>query len=322
MARESLKRAIKTSALVRLCMLKVVIPSVRAYLRYAGTPFGKKTLFCSVVGTHFYGLEPKRWKFVTSTVFGSRICTSASDVLGRLVYFFGVWEPNLTNWISERLAPGDVFIDVGANIGYHTLLASKRVGNFGKVISIEALPPIFSILQRHLQVNGAGNVRAVNRAAWDRESVLTFYTGSDELTVTTTAIASWAAEWNLGNRSQVSAAPLSSILRPEEVKAARLIKIDVEGAEWHVLSGMSSLMDSFRNDVEIIVEVTPSALEAEGISSDDVLSFFRTRKFHPYRLDEPLTAYLGRDSSRPRRIERIPPTQTNVIFSRIDAGSL
>ncbi len=322
MDREALKHAIKTSALVRLCMLSVVIPGVRGYLRYAGTPFGKETLFCSVVGTHFYGLEPKKWEFTANTIFGSRICSSANDTLGRLVYFFGVWEPNLTSWISGRLAPGDVFIDVGANIGYHTLLASKLVGNSGKVISIEALPPIFSILRRHLQVNGVGNVRAVNSAAWDCEDVLTFYTGSDELTVTTTAMPSWAAEWRLESRSQVSAAPLSSILRPEEIQAARLIKIDVEGAEWHVLSGMSPVMDSCRDDVEIMVEITPSALAAEGRSSEDVLNFFRKRKFHPYRLDEPLTAYLGRDSSRPKRIEVIPPSQTDVIFSRIDAGSL
>jgi hypothetical protein len=50
------------------------------------------------------------------------------------IYYFGVWEPNITRWIVRRLASGDMFIDVGANVGYYSLLASKLVGESGSVV--------------------------------------------------------------------------------------------------------------------------------------------------------------------------------------------
>ena len=228
----------------------------------------------------------------------------------------------MTQWIGQRLLPGDLFVDVGANIGYHTLLASKLVGASGKVVSIEAFPGIFSLLQKHLSLNRVRNVRAVNCAAWDEEDTLTFYTGSDDLPVTTTAMRQWAAEWHLERKCQVRAKALSDILDTDEIKAARLIKIDVEGAEWHVLSGMKSLMARCRADLEVILEVTPSTLEAEGKTTQDILNFFAAYGFYPYSMDNTEAAYFAATTSPPKRIEHIPQKQTDVIFSRIDAETL
>lgn len=71
--------------------------------------------------------------------------------------------------IEQNLAPGDVFVDIGANIGYDTLLAASRVGAQGTVISIEASPRTFALLQRDIAANPfAANVRAVNAAVSDR----------------------------------------------------------------------------------------------------------------------------------------------------------
>jgi FkbM family methyltransferase len=314
------KRVLKSPA--RRVVRSVAIPAVRGYLRYAGTSFGKKVLWDKVVGPRFRGLAPAKFDFVAKTIFGSKIASNVGDILGRYVYYFGVWEPNLTTWIGQRLAPGDVFVDVGANIGYHTLLASKLVGESGKVVSIEAFPPIFALLQKHLSLNRVRNVRAVNCAVWDKEDLVTFYTGSDDLPVTTTAMPRWAAEWGLEKKSQVAAKPLSDILDADEIKATRLIKIDVEGAEWRVLSGMTPLLACGRDDLEIILEVTPSILEAEGKTTQDILDFFATWGFLAYSMDNSETAYFAPPIGPPRRIGHIPQKQTDVIFSRIDAEAL
>jgi FkbM family methyltransferase len=314
------KRVLKPSA--RRVVRLIAIPAVRGYFRYARTSFRKKVLWDRVVGQSFRGLAPAEISFVATTVFGSKIVSSTSDILGRYVYYFGIWEPNLTQWIGQRLLPGDLFVDVGANIGYHTLLASKLVGASGKVVSIEAFPGIFSLLQKHLSLNRVRNVRAVNCAAWDEEDTLTFYTGSDDLPVTTTAMRQWAAEWHLERKCQVRAKALSDILDTDEIKAARLIKIDVEGAEWHVLSGMKSLMARCRADLEVILEVTPSTLEAEGKTTQDILNFFAAYGFYPYSMDNTEAAYFAATTSPPKRIEHIPQKQTDVIFSRIDAETL
>jgi hypothetical protein len=123
----------------------------------------------------------------------------------------------------------------------------------------------------------------------------------------------------------VRAAPLSAIFKPEEFRAARIIKIDAEGAEWHVLCGMKPLMALCRNDLEFTVEVNSKALEADGRTPQDVLDFFAGYGFHAYQVENDYLRerYLYREPPQsPRRIERIVTEQADVMFSRIDAESL
>lgn len=315
-------------------MRHLVIPLVTRYLRGTGSSASKQAIWDRVISTHFCGLEPADCDLATKTIFGSKISVNPRDILGRYVYYFGVWEPNLTSWIGQRLVPGDVFIDVGANIGYYALLASILVGNSGKAVAIEALPAIFSALQKNLEMNDVRNTRAVNCAAWDKEEMITVYTCNEGPPVTTTAMRDWANEWKLENSCRVPAVPLSTILTPEEINRARLIKIDVEGAEWHVLSGMKSLMAASRRDLEVIVEVTPPMLATEGKGFQDVLDFFSNWNFYPYWIDNSETAYMARSPVRPKRIarelsketdiifHRIPTEQADIIFSRTDAEFL
>jgi FkbM family methyltransferase len=320
----TLKRAIKASPIVRKIVQTAIIPGVRGYLRYAPIDFGKGKLW-SVVLMHFLGLEPPKWDFTARTVFGSKISGNTREPVGRYIFYFGVWEPNLTHWIRGRLAPGDTFVDVGANIGYFTLLASQLVGGTGKVVAVEALPAIFSVLQSNLQQNRVDNVRALNCAVWDCERMITVYTNPEDLPGQTTASPAWADKYHLQSQVEVAAVPLSNILTSEEIKAARLIKIDVEGAEWQVVSGMRSIIASFRDDVEIALEINRKALKAEGRSPQDVLDFFSEREFHAYRIENDYLAerYLYHEPPRPpRRVQKISDDQVDIIFSRIDAEAL
>src|SRR5678815_1717828 len=62
------------------------------------------------------------------TYFGARMACDPHDLIQGMILYFGVWEPDVSRVIERTLSPGDVFVDVGANIGYDTLLASSRVG--------------------------------------------------------------------------------------------------------------------------------------------------------------------------------------------------
>ena len=99
------------------------------------------------------------------TRFGARFEGGFPDAVHSAVYFFGVWEPAVTRLYHDALRPGDIVIDVGANVGLHTLLAARLVGATGRVHAIEASPWIFARLLRNLAANRAANVRAYNMAA-------------------------------------------------------------------------------------------------------------------------------------------------------------
>jgi len=321
---EAIKLAVKNSpeGVKRLLRLLLVAPT-RAYFRYAPVRFGKRILWGVVAARLLWLLNDVKIK----TVFGNTISTNAKDIVGRYLYYFGVWEPNLTNWIRHRLRAGDVFVDIGANVGYYSLLASTLVGDSGKVVAIEALPEIFETLKDNLEINQARNVRAVNMAVWDQSDLITLFTRSDDLPATTTVMHGWADQWNLKKECQVRAASLPEILSPEEIQSVRLIKIDVEGAEWRVVLGLTTLLNQCRRDMEIMVEVSPRMLQAQGKSCQDVLDFFAAWGLHAYSIenDYSAAAYYSRTAPRqPQRIVRIPTEtdQTDLIFSCIDAEFL
>ena len=243
----------------------LVIPPVRAYFRYFPVRTGKTAAF-KHLADHLWWLESRT---KASTVFGSNLEVDARDICGRFIYYFGVWEPNLTAWIQSRLKPGDCFVDVGANVGYFSLLASTLVGQSGKVISVEAIQRTFEALTENLVANRAQNVRAINMAVWDKEETLSFFISSDTIDGTSTAMPAQAEKWKLDKRCDVRAAPLCLLLTPDEIAATRLIKIDVEGAESRVISGLVPILESGRRDLELVMEVSTKFF-------DDILSFANT----------------------------------------------
>ena len=89
-----------------------------------------------------------RPEHLATTYFGARIYCDPRDLIQRMILHFGVWEPDVSRVIEQSLAPGDVFVDIGANIGYDTLLASSCVGPTGRVVSIEASPRSCSATSR------------------------------------------------------------------------------------------------------------------------------------------------------------------------------
>jgi FkbM family methyltransferase len=305
-------------------------PIFRTYLRYAPRRIGSETLWKQVI-------FPQLWwrrelDFVARTSFGCKIAGNTKDVLQRYICYFGVWEPTLTHWVATRLRPGDVFIDVGANIGYFSLLASKCVGEKGKVVAIEASPEIFSRLNCNLGLNSVTNVRALNMAVSDCKQVLELFEGPEENIGNTTTVCAWANQHHCRPKCQVRALPLTDVLQPDEVKAARLIKIDVEGAEWNVVTGMTSMLPSCRTDLEIIIEVNPAILQAQGKSCKDLLASMERHGFRTYQIDQdcehptfPGESYIRRKlPRRPRRL-RQPLGEAEfaeLILSRLDAESL
>lgn len=249
---------------------------------------------------------------------------NTKELLQQYIYYFGVWEPQLTQLIRNKLKPGDTFVDVGANIGHFSLLASKLVGKSGRVVAIEASPRTFRALQENIDRNHADNVRAVNVAVSDSRGMVKIFRGPESHIGLATTLATLAAERECEPEADIPSAPLTDILDAEEFRGARLVKIDVEGMEWAVVAGMKSLLKSGRSDLEITVEVDPDSLAKQGREPEEILRTFEQHGFHGYELenDYSATSYLRPSEQRPVRLVNEVNSTVDLVFSRTNADVL
>ena len=243
------------------------------------------------------------------------------EFVDQRLYYFGLYEPNLTSWLAGRLARGETFVDVGANVGYFSLLAATLVGADGDVVAIEASPSIFGRLRGNLSLNGAANVRAVNVAAHQGSGRVPLFAGPQIQPELTTIVP----DLGFDLEGRVEAAPLDAILRDRELAEVRLVKVDVEGAEWAVAEGMAGLLARGREDVEVVIEIHPHLLERQGKRVNDVFEPFLRAGFRPYTL--PLDYAAQAHLSPPGRIfaTRLSGAfdeHADVVFSRRDLALL
>jgi FkbM family methyltransferase len=256
----------------------------------------------------------------TRASFGARFHCRLNDSVQGVLFVFGVWEPNLASYLQRRIKKGDIFIDVGANIGYFSLLASTLVGAEGKVYSIEASPSIFKLLSEHIAINAAENVTALNIAAAAEQGVLNLYQGPAENLGSTSILQSQG----MILEATVPADKLSTIVG-QDLLRAKVIKIDVEGAELPVLLDILSVAGNLPRDQEIAVELNPAGMEQFGISPKALLDQFEQAGYHAYIIENGYTneAYLqGLAIKAPYRLRFVPDAPIDLVFSRIDAEEL
>lgn len=211
-----------------------LLVALRTYHRHA--PKAGQERVWRALGAHLWWAERRRTR--ARTWFGARMAVDPRDIVGRYIAYFGVWEPSLTQWLVDHLRPGDTFVDVGANIGYFTLLASELVGPSGRVIAIEPAPTTLEMLRRNVSANRATNVRIVPAAVSDHSTTLPLY--GEGVDGKNTLSREWARRHSLTEFGTVAVAPLADLLHPDEQPS--VIKIDVEGHELSALKSARALL--------------------------------------------------------------------------------
>jgi FkbM family methyltransferase len=175
-------------------------------------------------------------------------------------------------YIKSLLHPGATFIDVGANVGYFTLLASTLGA---RVVAYEPTPSVFARLKENVALNGFDNADLVNAAVMDKTGTLTLHLSGDD----------FEANSLFGNDPQsvrVAAVSLDRDLADRKIGHVDVLKIDAEGAEPFVLDGATRLLAS-PNPPVIIIEVNAFTLNCAGFKPSEVLSRLES---HGYRLTE------------------------------------
>jgi FkbM family methyltransferase len=209
----------------------------------------------------------------------------ASDfVTSRAFLVEGLYEAATHAFLKHALSPGDVYIDVGANIGTHVLPASRYVGELGAVIAIEPNPDMVRRLLANLRLNAAHNVRVLQVAAGDQSGafklvVHPYHPGNGQLVAESEATPEYLADLEAKIRAnphaglsdfpefgkdlapeeawqgfvqEVTMAPFSQLVCEYDAARAAVVKIDVEGAEMSVLRGGEFLWSRERPPCAIV----------------------------------------------------------------------
>lgn len=291
------------------------------YVRQAPGTLGKAPLVGRYLNPYLRDHPRRR---VVQSRSGPRFAVDTQDLIQRYIYMFGTWEPHMTSWLSRRLQPGDTFVDVGANIGYFSLVASRLVGETGHVVAVEASPLFHQRTLAQARFNGCRNVRAVNAAVSDARESLTFTLASSRNMGANSVVP---YDGPAESTFEMEACPLPELLSDAEIASARVIKIDVEGAEGSVVRGMIPMLGRLRPDAEITVEVTPERMARLGDSADELLVTMREHGFHVYRLANDYSpvsypAALCGAPAVPVRWRGPVTGESDLVFSRVDAETL
>lgn len=168
------------------------------------------------------------------------------DLIDSRIYFFDVWEPALSHFMKKAIRKGDVVADIGANIGYFTLLMSQAVGPEGHVFAVEPCDDIRARLNNALARNDVRNVTVIPYGISDRTERRAF-------TKTTANLG--ASRFGEPSNDGLELRRLSDVVPPDMLSRLSFIKIDVEGMEAQVMRDISSILATLPDDLTLCAEL-------------------------------------------------------------------
>jgi FkbM family methyltransferase len=241
-----------------------------------------------------------RWAELEITdVHGNAFHLRPYDVIDRQLLSRGVWEPHVTASMHARVRLGQTFYDIGANIGYNSLLASRLVGPTGHVIAFEPNPSIARRLRDHVERNRIQNVRVVEACvvAKATERARLYIPPRD---LPNPGRATMRAETRF-EPVECAAVHLDSLIDDRSLPPPDVIKIDVEGFEYEVLQSLESYLSRPGLSLTVLLEVTSTAEVP-----DRATSYLESLGFRLDELSPPYTFVQ----------DGVPHTQHDAVFSK------
>jgi len=212
-------------------------------------------------------------------IFGNKLILSKKG-LALSISHYGTYEELEAKIMEEKIKVGNIVVDVGANIGLHTLNMARIVGNTGQVFAFEPDPSNFEILRKNVKINNYQNIILEQKAVGDKHGRTTLYQSDHpgkhrifpqtkkakgEVEVELTSLDKYFIDSNLAEK-------------------INFIKIDVEGLEFSVLNGMKNILKNNKK-IKILFEFMPDIMEV-GFAPIEVLNLLTSIGFKLYCLDE------------------------------------
>jgi FkbM family methyltransferase len=194
-----------------------------------------------------------------------------ADYHGTAPMFFGAYALLVVNAMRRFLHPGDVFVDVGANIGYLSAIASGLVGPQGQVHAFEPVPAYFDRLSRLAALNPEYHIAANSCAMGDTPGTSTMFVAREA--GQSTLVCSYKVEPEIVSTVEVPVIRLDSYLEQNQIERVALIKIDAEGFELPILRGLQNYFEQSRHRPAVICEIAPRAYPLMGLSVAELAAF-------------------------------------------------
>ncbi len=222
---------------------------------------GLKNIVYSIL-IFYFKLKPK----TVVTRDGIKYSLDRTELIDRSIYF-GAWEKTTIKFIKKYVKPGFVVIEVGANVGSHTLTIAKCAGDKGKVFAFEPTNFARKKLQKNISLNHGFEkiIKVENYLVTDNDNHI--------------PNRNIKSSWNVLDKESSSSELVTSesisldfFYKGRDLSRIDVIKIDVDGYDFKVISGAEELLKKFKPVVYI--ELCEYALNEQGDSIDDIFSFF------------------------------------------------
>jgi len=196
----------------------------------------------------------------------------------------GIYNKQMTKVVESVITREMVCLDIGANIGYFTLIMARLAGEKGRVFAFEPEPYNFDLLVKNITVNGYHNITPVKKAISNKNGRTTLFV--DKTNLGSHSLARQGENTHTFGRDtiEVETQTLDSFFRDYNGKID-FIKIDVEGAEPAVLEGMETMINQ-NKDLLIITEFLPNVISRFGSLPEEYLSRLVNYGFNLYGIDE------------------------------------
>ena len=226
-----------------------------------------------------YGYLSKNEHLKVHSIFGDTLMEIDLSKPGERAIPFNAFESTITQNFLDIVKEGGIVFDVGAWIGYYTLLAARKAE---KVVAIEADETNCQRIRRNADLNKFSNIVILNIAVGDKSSQGILLEGSD-------SSMNKIASADLGRTIRIE--PLDDIIHRMNINEINLLVMDIEGYEY---LGLKGLQNSFSSGIikNLICEIHPRMLKENGVSENNILDLLSTHGYKVIKLHETITTRL------------------------------
>ncbi len=267
----------------------------------SGKGFGSFAIVYKIYSTLFEHLGPRDITLVD--VQGNKMYLNPSGKgVSLSLLTKGTYEEFETELFKKEVKKGMIVLDIGANIGYYTLIAANLVGENGKIFAFEPEPNNFALLKKNVEINGYKNVILIQKAVSDICGMTKLFLSSED--------ESAHGMFKVNNRKSITIETITLDEFFNKGQKIDVVKMDIEGAEMLALLG-SERMIRENDKLAIFSEFRPEDIKRSGLSGEDYLAALMEYGFRLFNINR-LRKFLE-PVSEPKSICK---TNTNLLCKR------